>query len=135
MIYAGFWRRVAAYVLDSLVLLIPGFGIEFALGQRPVAGLVASVALWWIYKAAMESGSRQATLGKQAMGIKVTDLQGEPVSFLRASGRYFATILSYITLFLGFAAAGFTPRRQCFHDMAAGCLVVRATAEPEEIES
>jgi uncharacterized RDD family membrane protein YckC/Tfp pilus assembly protein PilE len=134
-IYAGFWRRVAAYVLDSLVLLIPGLAIEFALGKQRAAAFVASIAMWWIYKAALESGARQATLGKRAMGIKVTDLHGERVSFLRASGRYLATLLSYVTLFIGFAAAGFTPRRQCFHDMAAGCLVVRASAEPDQVES
>jgi uncharacterized RDD family membrane protein YckC len=134
-LYAGFWRRVAASFLDSLVLLIPSVAIHYGLGRHPWAALAASAALSWIYKAGLESSARQATLGKQAMGLKVTDLQGEPVSFLRASGRYFGMVLSYITLFIGFAAAGFTPRRQCFHDMVAGCLVVRRDAEPEEVEA
>jgi uncharacterized RDD family membrane protein YckC len=80
----------------------------------------------WIYEAALESSSYQATLGKMALGLKVTDLEGRRISFARATGRHFAKILSGLMFFIGFIMAGFTQRKQALHDMIAGTLVVRA---------
>ena len=67
----------------------------------------------------------QATLGKKAIGIQVTDLDGERISLARALGRYFAKILSGLILYVGFFMAGWTRRKQGLHDMVAGTLVVR----------
>jgi uncharacterized RDD family membrane protein YckC len=131
-LYAGFWRRAAAYVVDSLILLIPSFAITLIV-QDPGLGLLLEAVMWWLYSALMESGEGQATLGKKAFGIKVSDLEGRRISFVRATGRYFAKFLSGIILGVGFLLAGLTTRKQALHDMIAGCLVVRSEAQPEEI--
>ena len=79
----------------------------------------------WIYYAALESSSWHATLGKKILGLKVTDLTGNRITFARASGRFFGKILSGMILGIGFLMAGFTARKQALHDILAGCLVLR----------
>jgi uncharacterized RDD family membrane protein YckC len=132
-VYAGFMRRVSAYLVDTLVMLAPLLAIRFALERGSFWTPVLQLAAWWIYKAGLESGPRQATLGKRALGIKVTRLQGERVSFARATGRFFAMMVSGFILGIGFLMAAFTRRKQALHDLMASCLVVRADATPEEI--
>ena len=133
-VYAGFLRRAAAYLVDSLVLLIPSMLISFALGRGHEGwSSLLQIAMGWIYKAGLESGPRQATLGKRALGIQVTDLAGQRVSFARASGRFFGMLLSALIVGIGFLMAAFTKRKQALHDMMASCLVVRAGATSEEI--
>ena len=78
----------------------------------------------WLYWALMESFSKQATLGKRALGILVTDIEGRRISFGRATVRYWAKIISSLTLLIGFIIAGFTSRKQALHDIISGCLVV-----------
>jgi uncharacterized RDD family membrane protein YckC len=73
----------------------------------------------------MESSAWQATLGKKILGLKVTDLSGNRITFARASGRFFGKILSGMILGIGFLMAGFTARKQALHDILAGCLVLR----------
>lgn len=73
----------------------------------------------------MESSAKQATLGKMALGIVVTDLEGARIGFGRATGRYFAKILSGLILGIGFLMAAFTERKQGLHDIIAGTLVVK----------
>lgn len=142
VVYAGLWRRAAAYLLDSVVL---GFVVAiFILGplmqragispenpwvlltgtsrQIVAMNLLATMASW-LYWALLESSRWQATLGKKLMGIEVTDLEGRRISFARASGRYFGKIVSALTFFMGFAMAGFTEKRQALHDIMTGCLV------------
>ena len=137
--------RLVAAVIDGLLLgiVVWPLGIIFGLmvgiaGNRvsmPDVGvhLVSGITLWtlfiaagWIYEASMESSSKQATVGKMALGLKVTDEGGRRISFARASARYFGKILSRMTLFIGYIMAGFTARKQALHDMIAGTLVVRA---------
>ncbi len=79
----------------------------------------------WLYYALMESSYRQATLGKMAMGIIVTDMNGERISFLRATGRYFGKIISSMILYIGYLMAAFTERKQALHDMMASTLVLK----------
>lgn len=149
--YAGFWRRFAAYLIDhillgvvSFLMFIPalaflGIGIGTSMTEEDIgtgAGFIlAFVAAYvaailfiliarWIYYALMESSNLQGTLGKMALGIKVTDLQGNRVTFGRATGRYFGRILSSLILEIGFIMAGFTEKKQALHDIIAGCLVV-----------
>jgi len=153
--YAGFWLRVVAHLIDDVILGI-GIGILFLIGvaiigvgslrpmfenansenpEIPAAVIsmliflgLAAFMLAWIYNAAMESSRHQGTLGKMALGLIVTDLQGRPISFGHASGRYFAKIISgLIPLGIGYAMAGFTEKKQALHDMIAGCLVLRRT--------
>jgi uncharacterized RDD family membrane protein YckC len=73
----------------------------------------------------MECSDNQATLGKMAIGIIVTDLNGNKISFGRATGRYFGKIISSVILLIGFFMAAFTEKKQAFHDIITGCLVVK----------
>lgn len=125
-IHAGFWRRAAAYILDYLILIIP----IILLNIIPFLGVILVIVGRWLYYALMESGPAQATLGKQAFGLKVTDDQGNPISFGRATGRFFGAAVSYIILWIGYFMAGFTERKQALHDMIAGTCVVFNTVEP-----
>jgi hypothetical protein len=89
--------------------------------------------LYWLYFALMESSANQATFGKMALGIKVTDLQGNSISFGKASGRYFAKLVSACTLGVGYVMAGFTKRRQALHDMMVGCLVTNKPVTADDL--
>ncbi len=130
--YAGFWLRSVAWLIDFVVLFVLAFfatvflavniGFEAA---EVLVNLVAIVGAW-LYFAGMESSGYQATLGKQAIGLKVTDVEGKPIGFGKATGRHFGKIVSGIILYIGFVMAGFTEKKQALHDMMAGCLVVRA---------
>ena len=151
--YAGFWLRFVAYIIDDLILGFVSFivslpfigGIVFsALGMSEcsefndstflgIAGIVGSVfalilvniAAGWLYYSLMESSKTQATLGKMALSLKVTDLEGNKISFGRATGRYFGKIISGMILMIGYILAGITEKKQALHDMMAGCLVIR----------
>jgi uncharacterized RDD family membrane protein YckC len=80
----------------------------------------------WLYYALFESSALQATPGKLALGIKVVDEAGNRIGFGKASGRWFAKIVSNLILGIGYLMAGFTARKQALHDMMAGTLVVFA---------
>jgi uncharacterized RDD family membrane protein YckC len=138
MRYAGFWLRFAAWMIDSAILgalpLIVGLIIApiFFTSSNAVATLGAVIFIvpvvgttGWLYYALMESSSYQATLGKQALGLRVTGVDGKPVSFERGSGRFFGKILSSILL-IGYLMAAFTAKKQALHDKMAGCVVIRA---------
>ena len=133
--YAGFWKRVAASLIDFAILFPAGFIIGIFFGFIYVTvfgtqeGLQASATIFgwicnWLYMVLMESSSLQATVGKMALGIKVTDMYGHRVSFGRATGRHFSKILSGLIFCVGYMMAGFTNKKQALHDMIAGCLVV-----------
>ena len=133
--YAGFWRRFAAWILDGLLLSLVTlpFTLQFdggtaAEAARSSAAGTISTIVGWLYFALMESSAKQATVGKMALGIIVTDLDGRRIGFGRATGRYFAKILSALTLGIGFLMAGFTERKQALHDMVASCLVIKDVA-------
>jgi uncharacterized RDD family membrane protein YckC len=133
--YAGFWRRVAALILDGLVVGIVTVPLTLALGgdtpgssnYSPAASSL-STAITWLYYALMESSAKQATVGKMALGIIVTDLEGRRIGFGKATGRYFAKILSALIIGIGFLMVAFTKRKQGLHDILAGTLVVRGQA-------
>ena len=143
--YGGFWRRVAAALIDGailtpamallavLVLSLLGFKPERWSAEDTVYWLL-NTAIVWLYYAGQEGGMRQATLGKRLMGLRVTDLEGEAISFARASLRHFAKILSLAPLMAGYLAVAVTARRQGFHDKIAGCLVLRAAGPSGEGE-
>ena len=78
-----------------------------------------------VYFALLESSERGATVGKMAMGLRVVTDQGERLSFLNATGRYFAKIISAIILCIGFIMIAFTDRKRGLHDMIAGTLVIK----------
>jgi uncharacterized RDD family membrane protein YckC len=85
-----------------------------------------SLLLSWLYHAYFESCDWQATPGKRVLSIYVTDVNGRRISFLHATGRFFAKMVSgLIPLGIGYIMAGFTQRKQALHDMIASTLVVR----------
>jgi uncharacterized RDD family membrane protein YckC len=87
--------------------------------------MIAVPVTVWLYFALFESSTKQATIGKMLLGIKVTDIQGKRIGFSRATGRHFAKIINGITFYIGFILAGFTEKKQALHDMIANTLVVR----------
>lgn len=86
--------------------------------------MLTSFVVNWLYYAIMESSTRQATLGKMAVGLIVTDIGGNRISFGRASGRFFGKILSGAILNIGYIMAAFTQKKQALHDMLADCIVI-----------
>ena len=141
IVYAGFVRRFAALLLDGLILIIPGFligmllGIPFALlisgydertkaSMQLLFGFVVGLILRALYFAILHSSMHQATFGKRALGIKVVDDNGRRLTFKHALGRWFASGLSFLMLYVGFLMAAFTDRKRALHDMVAGTLVV-----------
>jgi uncharacterized RDD family membrane protein YckC len=140
-IYAGFWKRLAAYMIDVLIMIVPMFIIGFIVGffaissastememEAFLAGAegitrIINIIIAWVYFAAMESSSKQGSLGKMALGIKVTDYKGKKISFGKASGRFFSKILSGIIFCIGFLMIGFTSKKQGLHDIMARTLV------------
>lgn len=88
------------------------------------ASLIFGV-ITWLYFAIMESSVARATLGKLALGIKVTDIRGNKISFMKATGRYFGKIISGLILCIGYLMAGFTEKKQALHDIMSGCIVIR----------
>jgi uncharacterized RDD family membrane protein YckC len=134
--YGGFWRRFAAYIIDAILVVILSALIGALLGivisilridRGVISGLstVVGVVIVVLYFSLQESSEAQATLGKRALGVKVTDMNGQRISFPRALGRYFAKILSALLLGIGYIMAAFTSKKQALHDMIARTLVVR----------
>jgi len=143
-IYAGFWLRFVAYVVDALILAGPGMLILFLFehtlvlpvfrpqfrGPWGIIGLggrgpLVELVLAWLYFALMESSTYRATPGKMLLGLVVTDTEGRPLTFGRATGRFFGKLLSRLTLGIGYVMAGLTEKKQALHDMLANALVVR----------
>jgi len=139
--YGGFWIRVLAYIIDAMilqfastVLAMVGVGLVIAAGGAGDTATGAALVLVyglilplnWLYFAIMESSVWQGTLGKQALKLVVTNESGERIGFGRATGRYFAKILSSIIFLVGFLMVGWTRRKQGLHDLIAGTLVYRS---------
>ncbi|MCL6712624.1 RDD family protein [Pseudomonas sp. R2.Fl] len=142
VVYAGFWKRTAAYTIDSFLLTIITTVISTVTGlamlplvmadaTQPLLVLVLQVASYLVqivvmagYFAWFHASPHQATPGKMAVGIKVVDRQGAPISFWRAIGRFFATFVSTLLLMAGYLMAAFTGRKQALHDLICGTLVV-----------
>lgn len=143
IVYAGFWKRVAANFIDSVVIGVVGgiigailgaiigaaFGLNGGLGGsgfvviQVITNLV-SLVLTAGYYAWFHASINQATLGKMAVGIKVVRPDGESISLARGIGRYFAFLLSALILGIGLIMAAFTERKQGLHDIICDTLVV-----------
>ncbi len=153
--YAGFWLRFVAYVIDYIIIytvqiflvvpILAVVGINFASGMSNadnmseaemfgmIAGMVGAMgativltfALIVLYYTIMETSKFQATVGKLAVGLKVTDVNGEKLDFTKALVRNLCKIISSMILFIGYIMAGFTEKKQGLHDIIAGTLVVK----------
>ena len=141
-LFGGFWQRFVAVFIDGIILFFVNFaitvvaaGIIAAISQagpgqpgRPanIVNLLAGLAqtiIGVLYYAIQESSDAQATIGKRAMSLIVTDTGGNRISFARALGRYFARWLSAITFGIGYLIQPFTARKQALHDLICGTLV------------
>jgi uncharacterized RDD family membrane protein YckC len=131
--YAGFWMRFGAALIDGILLGIVAAIIAFIIGMAtgnseavPNTASFVNFLLGIPYFIMLESGPRQATLGKMALGLKVTGMDGGRISAGEATVRYFSKILSAIILMIGYIMAAFTPKKQALHDIIAKTLVVKA---------
>jgi uncharacterized RDD family membrane protein YckC len=156
-VYAGFWLRLLAAFLDGIILGIPlaPLALIFFAGMLPAFVEIARsganpmpfvmsvlpriiffsllvIVSKWLYWGLMESSAWQATLGKKALGLYVTDLAGRRCTFGKTSGRFWAgrgiTIvpsLGGLYYLVDCICAGVTEHKQAVHDMTAGCLVMR----------
>ena len=139
VVYAGFWLRFCALVVDSVILFLVQAPIDWALGApfwedqaTPKSNAISqltSILIWWLYAALQESSVHQATLGKRAVGIMVTDTRGRRISLARATGRHFAQYLSALIIGIGFLMAAFTKKKQALHDQMADTLVIKKRPE------
>ncbi len=156
--FAGFWRRVGACIIDSIILSVVSYILSYVIGlllrgsinqtqltqammtQDPQVMLSAiagpmmdmliftslgSFILYWFYFAGFESSKLQATPGKSLLGIIVTDMDGDPVSFGTATGRCLGKYISALILYIGFLMVAWTKQKQGLHDKIAGTLVLR----------
>jgi uncharacterized RDD family membrane protein YckC/Tfp pilus assembly major pilin PilA len=145
LLHAGFWRRFAAYVIDMLivgaaasvlymlfvfVVIVPTAATagrhvnDAAVGASMLLLWLAIIVAQWLYFALCESSAWQATPGKLALNLCVTDMYGRRIGFGQATGRYFGKILSGFIFDIGFMMAGWTARKQALHDLMASCCVV-----------
>ena len=144
---AGFWKRVAASVIDGFVVGMAAYAVQLPMfvflgvgfdGQGLDEDMFASTA--WelmlvsiyasgflvqaLYFSWMHASSHQATLGKLAIGIKVVRSDGSRVTFWRAFGRYWGYMLGAFALCIGLLMAAFTRRKQALHDLFSDTVVV-----------
>ena len=134
MNYASPWKRLGAFLVDVIVSIPLGAAIgilfvelvgkstnpQYLHSQLNAVGAIAS----WLYFSLMESSKFQGTLGKMALDLKVCDLDGNPIGFLRSSGRHWGKLISAVLLFTGYLMIFFTRRKQGLHDLMAGCVVL-----------
>jgi len=137
VVYAGFWKRYAAYFIDYILLTVVTLPLSMIINVMGVSSgsegmqvaltlvvMLLSMVISIGYYAGFHASRGGATLGKMAVGIKVVRGTGERISFLRAFCRYLATIVSSLILMIGFIMAAFTERKQALHDMMCDTLVV-----------
>ncbi len=146
--YASFWIRLAAAAIDGFLVTIAYYlviiplyvaiGVSGAfsldssdestgalLAAAGALSLILSFGIGWLYEAILTSSVRQATFGKSALGLVVTDIHGERISFARASGRYFSKIPSSMIFMIGYFMQPFTEKKQALHDIMAGTVVLK----------
>jgi uncharacterized RDD family membrane protein YckC len=153
--YAGFWMRFLALIIDGIIISIARaflvlpflamLGISFATGFENfnpenmeeliplIATIIAAGAalalvssiIWVLYGTFMEASKYQATVGKLALGLIVTDLNGGKLDFSKALVRNLGKLLSNFIFLIGYIMAAFTEKKQGLHDIIAGTLVVQ----------
>lgn len=145
--YAGFWLRFVAYIIDAILINIVTSIINSTLGVNMFAALISNpdaspeesmemlttmlpsvmqasaiaMVITFLYFAYMESSKQ---LGKIALGLKVTDMNGQKIDFVKALTRNIAKILSAILLLIGYIIARFE-KKQALNNVLTGCLVVK----------
>ena len=130
--YGGFWIRLAAYIIDVIIVGIPVAILRFALNPsdpssgHPILVFVLTIAIEIAYFAGFWSSDFQATLGQKICGLRVVSASDfGKISFGRAIGRFFAMILSGLIFCIGVLMIAFTERKQGLHDMIASTYVIK----------
>ena len=158
--YAGFWLRTVAALIDGIILTVAiqilGFflvapvtpptnfdnldaALAYLNAAMPLQQIILSTVLVWAYFAFQESSAAQATLGKRALGIRVSSADGARLDLVKASLRAWPVFLPNAAWLLGFGLAmvvslaalvacltvAFSSRKQGIHDMMAGALVTK----------
>jgi uncharacterized RDD family membrane protein YckC len=124
---AGFWRRFGAAFVDGLVIALPINVLVAAFPDAIVALNALSILVQAVYFTLLEGGRSGQTLGKQALGIRVVDLQGGgSIGYGRAFVRYLGRFVSTIVFLLGYLWMLWDREKQTWHDKMAGSVVVPA---------
>ena len=124
MIYAGFFRRFAATIIDTLIVIIPSLFIGGSVAVIPLSfGLGLIIGL--LYKPVFESSVMAATPGKALMGIVVQGEDGQTLTYKKAVIRYLCSYLSSVIMGIGYLIQPFTSKRQALHDMLSEAVVIR----------
>jgi len=130
--YAGFWKRVVASIIDLVIIWVIGLlplHLNFSLHPFDISFSIDF--LWWlVYSCCLEASPLQATLGKKILGIKVVDIHGHKISFVRSLGRTISKIYSALLLGIGFFMCLWTKNEQCLHDKVSDCFVVTKDVMP-----
>jgi uncharacterized RDD family membrane protein YckC len=130
--YATLGNRIIAVFVDIIViftllsLMNEVFKIyipTYTSGKIP--DIVIAIFAWFFYNTVLEGSFFKATVGMMVLKIKVVDLKGKRISFLRALGRNFSTIFSILPLGIGLWYATTDSRKRCWHDLIAGTYVVK----------
>ena len=126
MSYASRLQRLGGWAIELVVVcVLLLLGLILGGGSHFIGFAVALTAIW-LYFAGFESSEIQSTLSGRILGLRVTDLNGERISFNRATARHFAMYLSALTPFAtGYLMAFWTKRRQTLHDYLTSTLVVK----------
>ena len=126
MSYASRLQRLGGWLIELVVVaVLLATGLILG-GSSYFAGFVIAMTAIWLYFAGLESSQLQSTLSGRILGLRVTDLAGEPISFNRATVRHFAMYFSAVTPFaIGYLMAFWTKRRQTLHDYVSSTLVLK----------
>lgn len=152
---AGFWLRFIAYIIDYIIIwvvqafiaipILAAVGITFvqnadnleSMSESDMMGMIMGAVaaasatallttiLVVLYFTLMESSKYQATVGKLALGLIVTDESGGKLDFVKALIRNLCKIISSMILMIGYIMVGFTEKKQGLHDIIAKTLVVK----------
>lgn len=143
--YAGFWIRVAASLIDTVLVVAITYPLLYSIYGREyfdpeLTGLIAGPAdflVSWVFPAVaiiLFWISRQATPGKMALSLRIVDADtGGKLSVGQSIGRYFGYFVSTIPLFLGLIWVAFDKRKQGWHDKLANTVVIRTKRGPEPV--
>jgi uncharacterized RDD family membrane protein YckC len=132
VIYASLGSRIVAYLIDSLILYFPlvlldmmVWDSEYALSEHQLGRIILGLLVWSLYYGIMESSAGQSTFGKKFLGLKVTDENGNKLSFKNAALRYPGMILVLLPLGIGVWVMYNNEKTQGWHDQMVGALVIR----------
>ncbi len=118
--------RLAAMMIDFVILVIP-FSILIYFAKA--FGVILCIVIGWAYYALLESSTLRGSIGKFALKLEVTDLEGQPIDLLQSTKRYFAHYLSLITFGAGFIILAFNDKKQAVHDLLSDCMVLDVTQQ------